>query len=377
VSKEPSTRVPVLVAFAALGLWWGAWGALVPEIQAGAQVTDGELGVALLFVGVGALATMRAAGGWMDRRGEVVLPATVAALGLVGVLPGLARGVAPLALSLAAVGAASGAMDVAINAAGVRVEGSTDRPLMNLAHGWFSIGVIAAALATGVARALDVPATAILVAIATAMVAGALWLHPFRGAAAPEGSARSSSPAWWRLPRRLVFLGVLVAVAFFVESAWQSWSALHLERDLDASPFVGALGPAVFGIAAAAGRLFGHVVEVRRPERSLVVAGSLLAAAGSAIGGLAPVAWASLLGIAAAGVGTAVLAPTLLRLGGHEADPSGRGAAVGSVITIGYLGFVMAPALIGGIATVASLSTALALVGVGGLVLALAGPRAR
>jgi len=370
----------VLVAFAALGIWWGAWGALVPAIQAHAEVSDGQLGAAMLFVGVGALASMRAAGTWMDRRGEVVLPLTVAALGLVGILPGLAHGVVALAIALAAVGAASGAMDVAINTASVRVEESTGAPLMNLAHGLFSIGVIGAALFGGAARAADVPPAAILAVVAGLLTAGAIWLHPFPGASA-EVDAAGPSPTtampWWRVPRRLAFIGVLVALAFFVESAWQSWSALHLERDLDATPFVGALGPAVFAIAAASGRLLGHVAEVRHPERSLVVAGSLLAAAGTVLGGVAPNAWASLLGIAAAGVGTAVLAPTLLRTAGLAGDASVRGAAVGSVITIGYLGFVVGPAVVGGLATATTLPAALAVVGLAGLVLAVAGPRAR
>jgi MFS family permease len=379
LTSRASARARVLVAFAALGVWWGAWGALVPAIQAHAQVSDGELGAAMLFVGVGALMSMRAAGTWMDRRGEVVLPLTVAALGLVGIFPGLAHGVVALAVALAAVGAASGAMDVAINTASVRAEESTGAPLMSLAHGLFSIGVIAAALAGGAARAADVPPAAILAVVAGLLVAAAIWLHPFAGASAeiPDGSSTTAAMPWWRVPRRLAFIGALVALAFFVESAWQSWSALHLERDLDATPFVGALGPAVFAIAAASGRLLGHVAEVRHPERSLVVAGSLLATAGSVLGGVAPNAWASLLGIAAAGIGTAVLAPTLLRTAGLAGDASLRGAAVGSVITIGYLGFVVGPAVVGGLATATTLPVALAVVGLAGLVLAVAGPRAR
>ena len=376
---DPAARVRVLVAFAALGVWWGAWGALVPDIQGTADVTDGELGTALLFVGVGALASMRLAGSWMDRRGEIVLPATVAALGLAGVLPGLAHGPVALAVALAAVGAASGAMDVAINTASVRVEDATARPLMNLAHGWFSIGVISAALTVGLARVAGATPAPILTAIAGLLVGSAWWLHPFSGARQDDDDARATptSPPWWRVPRRLAAIGGLVALAFFIESAWQSWSALHLERDLDASPFVGSLGPAIFAIAAASGRLLGHAVEQQRPELSLVGIGSVLAALGSVVGGLAPAAWASLLGIAAAGVGTAVLAPTLLRLAGAGAEPARRGAAVGSVITIAYLGFVVAPAVVGGLATVASLPIALGVVGLAGIVLALAGPRAR
>ncbi len=371
-------RTRVLVAFAALGVWWGTWGALVPDIQRHAGVNDGELGTALLFVGVGALASMRAAGAWMDRRGELVLPLTVGALGVGGVLPALARGTVALAAALAVVGAASGAMDVAINTASVRVEDASARPLMNLAHGSFSIGVIAASVAVGGARAAGVTAAPVLTVVGVIMVVGAMWLYPFEGATAgaPEPGA-SRRPAWWQLPRRLALIGALTAVVFFVESAWQNWSAVHLERDLDATPFVGSLGPAVFAVSAGTGRLVGHRLEISRPELSLVRVGSLVAAAGSLSGALAPWRWAAFAGIAAAGVGTAVLAPVLLRLAGAGSEAGARGAAVGSVVTVAYLGFVLAPAVVGGLASASTLPTALACVGVGGLLVAVVGPRAR
>jgi hypothetical protein len=46
------------VAFAAFGAFWGVWGASVPRVQDQAGVSDGELGLALLFVGAGALPAM-------------------------------------------------------------------------------------------------------------------------------------------------------------------------------------------------------------------------------------------------------------------------------------------------------------------------------
>ncbi len=375
---RPGDRARVLVAFAALGIWWGAWGALVPDIQRRAGASDGELGTAMLFVGVGALASMRVTGSWMDRRGEVVLPSTVAALGLGGVLPAVSHSAVALAAALAVVGVASGAMDVAINTASIRVEAASGRPLMNLAHGWFSIGVIMASIAVGLARAAEVTAVPILATVGGAMVAGAVWLHPFEGARLGElGSAPVPRRARWRVPRRLAFIGALTALAFFVESAWQNWSAVHLERDLDASPFVGSLGPAVFAVAAGAGRLSGHRLEVRRPDLSLVRSGALVAAAGSVVGALAPWPWVAFVGVAGAGVGSAVLAPSLLRLAGLGTDPTARGAAVGSVISVAYLGFVIAPAMVGGVAAGTTLPTALALVAVAASLVALLGPRAR
>jgi len=76
---------------------------------------------------------------------------------------------------------------------------------------------------------------------------------------------------------------------------------------------------------------------------------------------LAPSTPVVLVGIAFAGIGTAAAAPSLVRLAGRAVDPASRGAAVGTVTTIGYLGFVLAPALVGAMAGAASLPVALAM----------------
>ena len=72
-------------AFAAFGIFWGAWGAALPALRTQAGVSDGQLGTALLFVGLGALPSMAFTGRAVDRFGLRVaawLLATLAAAGL-------------------------------------------------------------------------------------------------------------------------------------------------------------------------------------------------------------------------------------------------------------------------------------------------------
>jgi len=123
-------RVRKTVAgFAAFGLFWGAWGAILPAVRAGAGVNDGELGVALLMIGLGALVSMRFTGYLIDRYGGVVLPVVTVLFAICGVLPALAGSVVTLSAALLLLGATSGAMDVAINATGSHAEAVTGRPV--------------------------------------------------------------------------------------------------------------------------------------------------------------------------------------------------------------------------------------------------------
>jgi MFS family permease len=348
----------VLAGFAALGAFWGAWGAVLPAVQHGANASDAELGLALLLVGAGALASMRATGAVIDRLGARTTAVTVAALGIAALLPGLATSPAQLALALLVLGAASGAMDVAINAEGVLEEETSGRPVLNLAHASFSGAVVAASLLAGALRAAGAGAELVLALAGAAVLAIAAGLA--RGGATlarPErGSARLGAPAW------LLLLGALCALAYWVENAWQSWSAVHLERDLAASAGVSALGPAAFASAAVLGRLAGQNLIRRLGDRRLITAGATVAAAGTALAATAPGVLTGLAGIVLAGLGTSVCAPTIISLAGAAAPPELRGAAVSTVTTLAYLGFLVGPAAVGGVASATDLETSLTVV---------------
>jgi MFS family permease len=358
----------VLGGFAAFGLCWGAWGAVLPAVQSGAGVDDGQLGAALLLIALGALISMRVAGTILDRTGPASLPAALALLAGTAILPGLADSMAALCLALLILGAASGAADVAINAEGVRAEAATGRRVMSLAHATFSASVVGGAVLAGVLRQGGAGAPLVLAVIAglIAAVAAGLLFAP----AAARGKA-SAAASLRGVPRPLLVLGILCALAFFVENAWQSWGALYLEDDLGADPVVAALAPALFAASAATARLTAHGLAGRVGEAALLRVGALIGAGGSLLAtatGTAPVALA---GVVVAGAGISICAPILLSLAGRGAAESVRAAAVSIVTTIAYLGFLVGPATVGLVAEATTLRSSLAAVAAVAILLAL------
>jgi sugar phosphate permease len=171
------------------------------------------------------------------------------------------------------------------------------------------------------------------------------------------------------ITRRLMLLGGLAAIAYLVENGWQSWGAVHLHNTLHASPALAALAPAVFAASAAVGRFSAHGLGRAASRASLVGTGSMLAATGTLTAALAANTPLALAGIALAGVGTSVCAPTLIALAG-VLTPTAPGAATATVITVAYLGFAFGPALVGGIAALSTLPTALCAVAGAALLLA-------
>lgn len=148
---------------------------------------------------------------------------------------------------------------------------------------------------------------------------------------------------------------------------------VQLEKTLDAGA-VSAVAPAVFAGAAMSGRLGGNVVAARVARHVLLVIGALVAALGSAIGALAPVPALALVGVGLAGLGTSVCAPTLISMAGAWAGPHARAAAVSTVTTVAYLGFLLGPPAVGLMAAATSLPTALLAIASLALILAALAP---
>jgi MFS family permease len=365
-----SRRQRVLVGPAAFGVFWGAWGAALPALQRRSGADDGELGLALVLVGVGALVSMRATGVLLDRLGSGLTPVTYLAFAAGGMLPGLATSPAALFASAIALGVSSGAMDVAINNGAVREELASGRPLLNLAHACFSLSVVGASVATGLLRATGAGPLLVFSLVAVLVAAAAVVAWPRDDDRPPPTPVDQRPRLISRVPAWLLALGFVGALAYWLENAWQSWSAVHLERTLDASPALAALGPAVFAGSMAAGRLLVHRVARTGAERAVLVAGASVGALGSALVAFAASVPLALAGLVVAGAGCSVCAPTLVSLAGRAAGESERATAVGSLTTLMYLGFLVGPAAVGGLADATTLRTSLAGVAALGVLLA-------
>ena len=66
-----------------------------PVVQVSSRSTDGELGTALLMIGLGALVSMRLTGHLVDRLGTGVLPVVTAVFAVVSALPTFASSPGP------------------------------------------------------------------------------------------------------------------------------------------------------------------------------------------------------------------------------------------------------------------------------------------
>jgi MFS family permease len=361
----------LLIGFAVFGSFWGAWAALLPAVKAQTDVSDGALGLALGVIALTAVPATLVGGRVVDRVGAArMLPATLLAFAVAAPLPGLARGMAGLLAAFVLLGIASGALDIALNAATAGWERLEAKRLMAAGHAAFSGGVVVGSVSSGLARQQGAHPLPVLMVLAAAVVLCA-WRQPsYRPT---RGEAPAPRSGWMPAPI-LLALGVLVAAAFLTEDALQSWSALHLERGLGASPAVSGLGPGMFAGSMAIGRLVAHLVSRPGLEVRVIAAGGFAAGAGAVLLSLAPGQVTGLAALALAGAGTSVLAPMLFSAIGDRSAPGREGADLSTASGLGYVGFLAGPPLVGAISAGTSLPVALGSLGFFGLLIAAGGP---
>jgi MFS family permease len=349
LGRVAPSRSATLLAFAALGTFWGAWAAVLPSVQHATGASKGALGFALLFVSLGALpAMLLVAGPAVDRYGARAVAAACAVFAAATTLPGLATSLPALIVALFAAGAASGALDVGINANAAQIEAATGRRLMPLAHALYSVGILVGAVTAGLARGAGAGRESILLAVAALVLltAGLLGADPASTNVA-QGRRAEGSPRI-RIERALLLIGLVGAAAFVVEGGIESWSALFLERQLDAQPAVSGLGPGVFGASMALGRFYGQAT--RLGDRTLLAGGAAVSVVGCLLAAAAPNPGVALVGFALGGVGISLNAPIVFGAAGRVSA-----SAVASVTTLGYVGLLIGPPLVGGAAQAISL----------------------
>ena len=351
-------RGAVTAIFFLNGLLFGAWAARIPAIRDRLALSDGELGLALAFLPVGAIIAMPLAGALAARAGSrratrAAFALACTTIGVVAFAPSLAA-FAALAFAL---GVGMGSLDVAMNVHGVTVERRYGRPILSSFHAAFSLGGLAGAALGALAAGAGLDARAHL-ALAAGVAAAAGLTASRRFLPGSADAAPSSQPVFARPPRRLWALGALAFACLMIEGASADWSGVYLKEDLGVGAGFAALGFTAFSVTMTAGRLVGdRLVEAAGPLR-VVRTGGLVAAAGFGLALLAGRPGAALAGFACLGAGMASIVPIVFRAAG-QVPGLAAGVSLAAVSTFGYLGFVVGPPLIGGVAELAGLPPAL------------------
>ncbi|MFX0580313.1 MFS transporter [Nocardia nepalensis] len=417
---DPQTRIAraaVFVVFALNGFLLAMWVVHIPAITDRTGIAHSTLGMFILMLAGAGIVGMRIAGPLADRFGSRTMVGAAAAITAVSVLgPGLATGPVTLAIALACFGFGNGALDVSMNTQAVHVERAYGRPIMSAFHALFSGGGFLGSLLGAAAQGAgwDARSTLSLAAATGLLVTAALVPRllvetgsaaheanpdvpspdlqsrtpdsasphrqdhiPDRGSEMPSETTEShgaeatrpitestqstpaAAPAITQNRSGKVF--ALAAIAFallLTEGVAADWSALQVRDHLDVDDATAALAFGAFSCTMTAGRFAADRVAGAFGRVAVVRYGTLIAAFGLVLimaSGWVPL---TLLGWAMCGLGLSGGIPQIFTAAGNLGS-STAATDMSRVFSLGYLGLLAGPSIIGWITTVVPLTTAM------------------
>ncbi|CDH26159.1 MFS transporter [Xenorhabdus bovienii] len=359
-----STRV----VFLAAGMGIAAWAPLIPLVKADLNIDAGELGFLLLFLGFGSIVSMPITGFLTTLFGcrKVIISSGIFAIVSLPLLI-LAPNVTQLGFMLFIFGASIGTVDVAMNIQAVEVEKNTNRNLMSGFHGFFSLGGIFGA--AGVSILLYLNFSALAACLIISFILSVLFLFSFSGLISRHKNHGDSDSKKIVFPRGIIIVASLLCFLMgIIEGSVIDWSGVFLvsERNIDIS-FSG-FGYAAFAAAMTIGRFMGDRVISKIGRGKVFFAGTLSIFIGFLIVVNVGTLNLSMIGFFFIGLGSSNIVPILCSISGTQKVmlPS---HAVASIVTFGYFGIMIGPALIGFIAQSSGLETAFYILAIGALIM--------
>lgn len=350
-------RIAAKTVYFMLGVGSGTFAANIPRIKEALGLSPGMLGVALLCCSLGGFVAMQFAAPLIKKLGLRLLLAILAPVfPLVLIAIAFSNSFATLALAFGLFGGLTSIAGIAVNAQAIDIEKAYARSIMSSFHALFSVGGLVGAGIGGVMAAHHVSIAGSMTLIATGLsIIGIMVITRLFDATkydfkddhtVIETPHKHHKARWWRT---VLLVGSLIFICYLTEGSMADWTAIYLRSAHGADPFIAVFAYMLFNACMTIGRFSGDTVIRRVGSVQTLISGGALALVGLATGLFAPNLIAALIGFAVVGLGLSALVPILISMAGNA--PGGdRDQAIARVSTMGSIGLMTGPALIGFIA---------------------------
>ena len=360
----PKTAISLYFFFA--GLIFSSWASRIPDVKDVFALNEAELGAVLFMLPLGALLALPVAGWVVHRLGSK--RASVGSLLLYTVLLFLiskAHSVLSISIVLFLFGIIGNFANIAMNTQGLSVQHKLKKPILSGLHAMWSLGAFLAAAITGWTMSVGYSMEMHFGMIALA-AAGVTLFFSFSLIQDVAGELRQKVFA---LPNRgLLLMGVICFCVAMSEGAMADWSSLYYRQVVHELNKVSTVGYTAFALCMALGRFFGdRLLQALGYSSVLKLNGILvLIGMGLALAINSPVA--VIIGFALVGLGVSSVIPIVYMLSAKSKSMA-PSAAIAAVSSIGFLGFLFGPPIIGFIAQETGLRLALSIVAFLGLMI--------
>jgi predicted MFS family arabinose efflux permease len=266
-----------------------------------------------------------------------------------------------LIISLFAFGVMGNLINIAMNTQAVGVESLYGRSVMASFHGLWSLAGFTGALVGGLFVSAGISPLIHFSVIASFAI---LLVLLFFKNSLPHDTGNSEPQKLFVKPdRRILLLGLIAFCTLLCEGAMADWSGVYFKKIVGAPASMITLGYIAFTAMMATGRFVGDWLVTRLGAKRLLQLSGTTITFGLLLSVLFPYLATATMGFFLVGFGVSSVVPIVYGLAGKSKTMS-PGTALASVSTIGFLGFLIGPPVIGFIAQAVSLRWSFLLVAI-------------
>jgi MFS family permease len=358
-------RIAVGVLFFLPGLCFASWASRIPTIRHELNLSDSLLGVVLFSLPVGSLISLPIAGYLIHKFGSrKVVTTSLLLYSIVLLLIGYSTHIWQLVICLFLFGWLGNTVNISINTQAVGVEKIYGRTIMASFHGlWSLAGFTGAATGTYMIARNIVPSSHFLVICVTVIICTAIAANYILKSDQGNGEKQ---PLFVKPDKELLSLGMIAFCSMMCEGAMFDWSGIYFQKVVQVKPSLIGAGYACFMSTMAAGRFVADWFSNKFGLKFILQASGILIAIGLLIAVFFPYLVTAIIGFLLVGFGVCSVIPMVFSATGKTKKLS-AGVALATVSTIGFLGFLLGPPVIGLLAGLFSLRVSFFLIALMGL----------
>jgi MFS family permease len=370
ISNNRAHRIAVSAFFFIAGFTFASWASRIPDIKTKLELSDAGLGAVLFALPVGLMVSMPFSGFFVSRYGSrrILLTAAVVYPVLLTLL-GLAASAWQLAAVLFSFGFCGSILNISMNTQAVGVEALYGRSIMASFHGiWSLAGFSGAAVGTlMISLGLTPFAHYCIVCIATILLGVMVYKYTI-----PHQASNKKDPIFAKPDKALLKLGLIAFGCLVCEGTMFDWSGVYFQKVVKVQASYITLGYVAFMSSMAAGRFIADWLVTKFGVKPIIQFSGIIIAVGLLTAVVFPFLPSAIIGFLLVGFGVSSVVPLVYGLAGKSKTML-PGVALAAVSSIGFLGFLVGPPLIGFIAEAAGLRlsfTVIAIIGISTTILA-------
>jgi MFS family permease len=369
MTETPVNRIRFATAvyFFISGFGYSSWTSRIPGIKESLKLNDAHFGTLLFMMPVGLLVTMPFTGKLLDHYSSrtIMLIGTIL-YNIVLAVIGFSAYTWVLGILLFCFGSSRNLMNLSINAQAIGVQGLYTRSIMSSFHAiWSMAGFAGAAVGYGMVTLEIIPAWHLL---SVSLLLSTLTLFFYKDILDQQPDHKHKRSLFRLPPKGMLVFSLICFTSMACENTMYDWSGIYIRQVLHGSEAVATIAFVVYMVAMTTGRFIGDRMADRFGIKRVLAASGILITCGFTITVFSYNIPITFIGYLFTGFGVSCVVPFVFGLAG-KIPMSNPGAALASISSLGYLGFLLVPPMIGYVAHASSLRVSFAIIAVMGILM--------